>query len=133
MKSGFLFQSFGSSPRWPSPRSRVSQRMTSAPNSQSTRATVGPAAPVVSSITRMPSRGNWLIESDSFGAMEYRSVGVMVYSEFAKTPSFQYPITPVFLDHSFGSERHEIVVIHAELIDINLLVMLAEQRSRAVD
>src|SRR5262245_7531448 len=58
MKSGFLFHLAGSSPRWPSPRKRVSQRITSAPNSQSTRATVGPAAPVVSSTTRIPSRGS---------------------------------------------------------------------------
>src|SRR5947208_16581384 len=62
MKSGFLFHFAGSSPRWPSPRNRVSQRITSAPNSQSTRATVGPAAPVVSSTTRIPSKGSVAIE-----------------------------------------------------------------------
>src|SRR5919108_2492690 len=78
MKSGFLFHSLGSSPRWPSPRRRVSQRMTSAPNSQSTRATVGPAAPVVSSMTRMPSRGNLGIHSPNVQIVPGRWLYIMV-------------------------------------------------------
>src|SRR6266576_3406986 len=131
LKSGFLFQSFGSSPRWPSPRKRVSQRITSAPNSPSTRATVGPAAPVVSSMTRIPSRGNLLIKFFPTGVMEYWSDGVL---EKRSTPIFHYSITPVYLsDHSLGSERDEIVVVHAQLVHVNFLVVLTEQRCRSIN
>src|SRR6266498_3766348 len=119
MKSGFLFHSLGSSPRWPSPRRRVSQRMTSAPNSQSTRATVGPAAPVVNSTTRMPSRGNWLIKClpTLYIDLGRWSIGVM---ECWDAREFQHSNIPVFhhsilsSDHPFGSKRDEIVVVLAD-------------------
>ena len=125
MKSGFMFHNLGSSPRWPSPRRRVSQRITSAPNSQSTRATVGPAAPVVSSTTRIPSRGNLLIIRLLFlnpvragcSITQYSSIPTLHYANLFKS--------------LLGSERDEIVAGHAQLAAINLFIVLAKQRSRA--
>src|SRR6185503_1304624 len=121
MKSGFLFQSFGSSPRWPSPRSRVSQRMTSAPNSQSTRATVGPAAPVVSSITRIPSKGNldMTISCKSFSPRRPW-----------RTDSLLFVLRS---NHATGPERGDVVFCHAELGAEDLFVVLAEKRRGARD
>src|SRR5262245_33602223 len=94
-KSGFLFHRAGSSPRCPSPRRRVSQRMTSAPNSHSTRATVGPAAPVVNSTTRIPSSGSLGIDC----APELWSIGILQhwssdYEDFARIdPILHHSIT----------------------------------------
>src|SRR5216683_7159740 len=60
-KSGCVFQRLGLvPPRWPSPRRRDSIFSTSAPYSPRHLATTGPAAPVHSSTTRMPSSGRLL-------------------------------------------------------------------------
>src|ERR1700747_2347522 len=114
MKSGFLFPFAGSSPRWPSPRRRVSQRITSAPNSHNTRATVGPAAPVVNSTTRIPSRGSLLIKV-------FFLVGSLWSPEYFTS------------DHSARAQGGEIVIAHAKLSAIDLFVMFADQGRRAAN
>src|SRR5262245_22278016 len=127
-KSGFLFHRAGSSPRCPSPRRRVSQRMTSAPNSHSTRATVGPAAPVVNSTTRIPSNGSFDMVCLSLQKfyrelMEFWNIGLV------RTPFFHCSIVPFFwLYDALCSQGHEIVFAQSQLAAIHFFVVLPDQR-----
>ena len=53
--------------------------------------------------------------------------------EKSNTPVLQHSITPILSDDSLGSEGDEIVVVHTQLVHVNFLVVLAEQRCGSIN